>query len=419
MTAVTPSFLQGTITPPPSKSLSHRAVIAAALCKGTSILQNVGESKDIEASISAVRSLGAAVDKKGDKLVITGVSEIKIASIDCFESGSTLRFMLPVAAALGVTTTFLGQGKLPDRPYDELFFAMSVKGISFSRERGLPLTISGKLQHGKFFLRGDVSSQYITGLMFALPLLGGDSEIILTTPLESKAYVDLTLSVLNEFGIKISKSRDGYSVKGNQTYKPCNYKVESDFSSAAFFLAAGALNGDIILNNLNPNSLQGDREILNILTKMNADMTVLGSSVTVRKSKLIAADVDVSEIPDLAPILSVLLACAEGESRLYNGARLRIKESDRLLAIAENLAALGSDVIMGEDFVSIKGKKTLQGASVNGFNDHRIVMSMAIAACVCDFKVLISDSHAVEKSYPHFFSDYQSLGGSVNVVNNG
>ena len=312
--------------------------------------------------------------------------------------------------------TFTGRGKLVERPLTPFYNIMDEQGIYYKNNNGmLPLEVKGLLKPGNFYIQGNVSSQFISGLMFALPLLNSDSNIIVKGKLESRPYVDLTIDVLKEFGVNIDNyNYEKFSIKGGQKYIPKEYTVEGDYSQAAFFLAAGLLRGEVQCANLNKNSLQGDKEFINIVKAMGGNITEDGSGVKAVKSKLTATKIDASHVPDLVPILSVLASVSQGQTIIYNASRLRIKECDRLHAVTTELNALGANIIEQEDSLIINGVKALKGGKVKSWNDHRIAMSMTIASLVCENPVIIEDYKAIEKSYPHFYEDFICLGGKIS-----
>ena len=407
------------IKAPPSKSMAHRAILAAMLSQEPCVVDNVCLSADVKATLSAAKTLGKNWTYSDGKVVFGKKEQVDFANINANESGSTLRFLIPICGAMGVKTTFTGQGKLPQRPYDILANVMTKNGVQFDKNFGLPLTISGQLKSGVYHVAGDVSSQYITGLLYALPLLGGDSEIVLTTPLQSKGYVDMTLCVLNDFGIKIEQTENGYKIKGNQQYKAKDFVVEGDWSNGAFWLVAGALNNGITVTGLDANSLQGDKQILSVLKQMGAKITQKQNEISLEKSTLKGVEINVSQIPDLAPILSVALACANGKGKITNASRLKIKESDRLQAINDNLQAVGIKTLLGNDWVEIEGCPDIAGGNAKGFNDHRIVMSMAVLSTQTQNGITTNDAQAINKSYPDFFDIFTAHGGKANVINVG
>lgn len=399
---ITPSPLSGKITVPPSKSISHRALICAALADGKSEITNLLDCADTKATIDILRAFGAKITQNGDKTVVEGIKDPSAEAIaDCCESGSTLRFLIPVAAALGCRTEFLGRAKLPQRPITPYLTELTKNGVTFETET-MPYKISGKLKAGDYSLAGNISSQFISGLLFALPILDGESKIILTSPLESKPYVDITIAELKKFGVDITETEYGWHIAGNQQYTPFNTAIEADMSQAAFFVVANALGSKIEIEGLNPNSLQGDRAILDIT----------------EKAKGKAFDVDASQIPDLVPILTVLAALSEGTSHITSCGRLRIKECDRLAAITEELNKLGAKVTELPDSLVIEGVKELHGGVCDSHTDHRIPMSLAIASTRSTEPVTLNGAECVSKSYPTFFEDFVSLGGKTDVIDN-
>ncbi len=418
--AIQPSKLTGRYSAPPSKSDSHRALIGAALADGFSHVAPVVASADVEATRSALEMLEAKIQIQDNLALVQGISRAPAGHvrIHCNESGSSLRFLIPIAAAFGIEAVFTGSGKLPQRPlgvYHELF---PEKGVRLKRLESdeLPLKVTGQLHAGRFLLPGNVSSQFITGLMFALPLLDGDSELVLTSLLESRPYVDMTISALARFGVAVEETGQGYRIAGNQRYTPCTYRVEGDYSNAAFFAAAGLLSEQgVVIDGLAGDSRQGDREILDLLRRFGGRVSAEGEAIRISRGKLLGIQIDASQIPDLVPILSVVGAFAEGETRIYNAHRLKLKESDRLVSTTEALRALGADALCDDDSITVRGGKMLHSGVVSACNDHRIAMSAAVAALFCDGEVLIDGAEAVNKSYPQFYDDYNRLGGRANV----
>ena len=404
---IEPSVLSGSVKIPSSKSYAHRLLICAGLSRGKSVIKGISHSKDIDATIASMTALGAEFIVRDDEIEVQGIENpSKSAVLDCCESGSTLRFLIPVAAALGVEAEFHGQGRLPQRPIDIFTRELSTNGIKFDYNNTMPFTISGQLHGGVYKLEGNVSSQFVTGLLFALPLLKEDSQIIMTSKLESKPYVDMTIESLKMFGIEIDECENGYKICGGQVYRPCDCTVEGDFSQAAFFYVANAIGNDIKIENLNPLSVQGDKKILEIIREMCYNKNT---------GHLNYFNADCSDIPDLVPILAVLGCIGDNPSEIHNAERLRIKESDRLAAVSDMLNRLGGKVTVLDDGLRIEPAK-LHGGIVESFGDHRIVMSAAIAALKADGEVIIKGAEAVEKSYPNFFEDYINLGGKANVI---
>lgn len=390
----------------PSKSYAHRALICAALSKNESRVICDFPSKDILATKSCVDVL-----KNGGTLLA------------CGESGSTLRFLLPVFAALGRKGIFMAEGKLPQRPLSPLYEELEKHGCRLSPKGENPIVIEGKLTTGDFKISGKVSSQYISGLMMALPLLEGNSRIEIEGELESASYVDMTLDVLAKYDIvwikKVTKSGITYEIPYKQIFNgPGEFHVEGDWSAAAFWLCAGAIGREkITVSGLNLSSAQGDKEIVEILKNFGAEVMEGDNSVTVFPSKLQGCDVDLSQIPDLGPAVALLAAAACGKTHLKNAARLRLKESDRLRAIAKTLKTLGGKVREKKDELIIKGLAggNLKGGRVESFNDHRIVMMEAIASLISDKKVIIEGKAAVAKSYPDFFDVMKAKGLDGNI----
>ncbi len=387
--------LCGTVDAPSSKSDAHRLLIAAALGDCPAEVGVFGISEDIAATARCLAALGAGICQTERGYAVSPIQDPSaMPLLDCGESGSTLRFLAPVAAALrGARLT--GHGRLGQRPMQPLISALCTHGCT---AQGWPLEVSGGLKGGAYRLPGDVSSQYLTGLLLALPLCGEESVISLETPLQSRGYVDMTLRTLRRFGIAVHEEESGWRVPGGQRYQaPQSFlAAEGDWSNAAFWLAANALGGSVTVRGLCESSAQGDRAIA-------------------RLSQKLPRIVDVSDIPDLAPILSVLAAARSGETRLTGTRRLRLKESDRVAGIAMMLRALGCGAEALDDALLICGGG-LRGGVVDALGDHRLAMSAAIAACACEGSVTILGAQAVNKSYPAFFADYQALGGKCDVL---
>jgi len=417
------SILKGRVKIPSSKSISHRAVICAGLSQGVSNIGNINFSQDIDATIEAMKSFGVAVEKREASLKITGAAEIDVgeSAIDCFESGSTLRFLIPVAALTGKKVVFSGRGELVNRPLDPYYRIFDEKHIRYSTTDGkLPLNIEGSLNSGEYRIRGDVSSQFISGLLFALPLLDGDSKIMMASELESKAYVDLTVDMLKKFSVNVDNlGYKEFRIKGNQKYKAVDCSVEGDFSQAAFWLVAGTLGADVECLGLNLSSLQGDKAILDIIEQMGGRIEVSGDSVRALPSKTKGITFDASECPDLVPVVTVLASLSEGTTEIVNAARLRIKECDRLKAICTELNKIGADIEETEDGLVIRGRNQLKGGTAQSWGDHRIAMSLAIASIRCSEPLVIEDSSSVRKSYPEFWNHFKMLGGIFDERNMG
>lgn len=423
MTAVkiTPTKLKGVIQVPPSKSLAHRAIICASLAKGVSRIDNIEYSKDIQATIKAMKSLGTKIKEYENYLIIDGTTTYtkQNSEIDCEESGSTLRFMVPISIVEENKVHFIGRGNLGKRPLDTFYEIFERQDIGYMYKRDiLDLYVIGKLKPDHYLIPGDISSQFITGLLFALPLLKGDSIIEITSTLESKGYIDLTLQMLEQYGIKIiNNDYKSFVIMGNQEYQAHNYRVEADFSQAAFYLVAGAIGNDVVLTDLNLNSLQGDKATLDILDSMGAKINVVSDGIKVIGENLSATQVDASQCPDVIPVVTVALALAQGKSEVINAKRLRIKECDRIIATRSQINELGGLVVEQPDSMTIKGVNEFNGGTCSSYADHRIAMMLAIAATRCNQPVIIDNMECVEKSYPSFWKDYQSLGGIIDVIN--
>lgn len=423
-----PSKLKGEVKIPPSKSMAHRAIICAALSDGLCIIENIDYSDDIIATIDAMNSLGAKIVKHKDYIEVIGAygsdekpQETRI--IDCNESGSTLRFLVPISLLFKGSSKFIGRGNLGKRPLTTYYNIFERQGIEYSYEEGnLNLVINGELNPGTFEVEGNVSSQFITGLLFTLPLLKEDSKIIITTEMESKGYIDLTLRAMSDFGVEIiNNNYREFIIKGNQKYNARNYRVEGDYSQAAFFLCADSLGNDVLCKDLDLNSLQGDKEVIDILERMNLvfnanDIGVKGTT----NGELASTVIDGSQCPDIIPVLTSVAALTKGTTEIINAGRLRIKECDRLAAVTSELNKLGAKIIEKEDGLVVTGVEKLQGGvEVWSHKDHRIAMTLAIASTRCEEPIVIKDYECIAKSYPNFFEDFKALGGNVHEWNVG
>lgn len=404
---IIPGKLKGNVSIPSSKSMTHRVLIGAALAEGRSVISNITFSKDIYATIDALKASGAEITVNESSVEVIGIGgqAPECAEIDCCESGSTLRFMIPVTAALGINAVYKGKGRLPERPITPYLRELSAKGVTFDYSNTMPFSVSGKLVSGAYRLEGNISSQFITGLLFALPILDGDSEIIMTSPLESKPYADMTIESLRLFGVEISETEKGYFIKGGQKYRAADLCVEGDYSQAAFFCVANILGSAVEMSNLRPDCSQGDKKIVEITENLcyNKDNEPTGFTV------------NASDIPDLVPILAVLGTFCSGTSKITGAQRLKIKESDRLESVSAALNALGGNVTPTDDGLIINHAE-LSGGTADSAGDHRIAMCAAIAATICKEPVIIRNADSVEKSYPDFFRDYINLGGTANVI---
>ena len=404
--------LVGELSPPPSKSVLHRYIIASSLAKGISKIENISFSEDIIATIEAMKKLGAKIEQKDNYLLIDGSDTFKNLNenieIDCNESGSTLRFLFPLSIVKKNKVLFKGRGKLFKRPMTPYFENFEKYKIKHSYIDENAILLEGKLKAGIYEIDGNISSQFITGLLFSLPLLDGKSKIIINRKLESSNYIDISLDCLSKFGIKIiNNSYQEFIIEGNQSYKVGNYRTEADYSQAAFFLVANAIGSKIKINDLSENSLQGDKKIIDYISEIDnwnsKDILVL----------------DGSETPDIIPILSLKAAVSGKKIEIVNIERLRIKESDRLKATVEELSKLNFDLIEQKDSILINSRenfkvnKNEKVVSLSAHSDHRIAMMIAIAATCYDGEILLDNLDCVKKSYPNFWEVFLSLGGKV------
>lgn len=433
---IKPSKLSGELTIPPSKSFAHRALICAALSEGKNLIRNIELSDDIKATLESVESFGA-VSKVGNMSIEIegidkGVGEEReidndLHIINCNESGSTLRFMIPIAAALGDKCIFNMKGNLGKRPLDVYYRIFEKNDIKYKKGDDY-LEIDGNLNAGVYEIPGNISSQFITGMLFALSMLKEDSIIKIVDNIESKSYIDITLECLKDFGIKIEhKNYREFYIKGNQKYD-CKkkeldfseYTVEGDFSQGAFFLCADAIGNDINVKGLKKDSIQGDKATVEILERMSCDKVIDDcGSIKMNTKSLASTIIDAADCPDIIPVLSVCAAFANGKTEIINAKRLRIKECDRLSAIENELSKLGAEIEEKEDSLIIYGngnKKLKGGCEVWSHKDHRICMMLSIASTICEEEIIIKDAECISKSYPRFFDDFRKLGGCVEVI---
>lgn len=404
--------LVGEVSPPPSKSILHRYIIGSSLAKGISKIENISFSDDIIATIEAMKKLGANIEKKDNYLLIDGSKTfdkeyLNNSEIDCNESGSTLRFLFPLSIVKENKVLFKGKGKLLKRPLSPYFENFDKYQIKYSHINENEILLDGVLKSGEYEIDGNISSQFITGLLFSLPLLNGNSKVIIKGKLESSSYIDITLDCLSKFGVKIiNNSYQEFIIEGNQTYKSGNFEVEADYSQVAFFLVANSIGSDIKINGLNVNSLQGDKKIVDFISEIDNWN---------KNEKLI---LDGSETPDIIPILSLKACISKKESEIINIARLRIKESDRLSATVQELSKLGFDLIEKEDSILINSRKDFNKINnspvyLSSHSDHRIAMTIAIASTCYEGEIILDNLDCVKKSYPNFWEVFLSLGGKI------
>lgn len=409
--------LNGEVVPPPSKSRAHRLLICAALGKEPCTIVCSSVNDDIIATMRCLNALGASITYSSGVFNVNPVKVVKGGTLDCGESGSTLRFLVSVAAVLGADATFVGSGKLPQRPMGALTDVLAEHGISFTRLAAdeLPVSCRGELRGGKYILPGNISSQYLTGLLFALPLAKDDSEIEIVGGLTSASYVAMTLDALATAGISIEHKGNIFRIKGNQQYRvPSDLIVEGDWSSAAFWVVAGVVGAKpVTVCGMNEESLQGDSAIVTHLRNMGAFIEKQGDRVIAMPSHLFGAELDCTDTPDLVPVLSVAAAVAQGTTIFTGVGRLRFKECDRLAAMKELLALYGISSQIGEDTFTVFGGEPVASGVVDSCGDHRIAMAAAIMSTVSRGVTAIDGASCVAKSYPAFFDDFASLGGSV------
>ncbi len=414
---VLPSKVSGSVTPPSSKSFLHRAIICASLSNGTSVIDNVNYSDDVNATVSAFESLGVNFNKEGKSLLVTspGISILDGEhQVDCNESGSTIRFLIPILSNIS-KSHFKGKSGLLNRPmtiYEEIFLAQ--KNL-FKKHLNYIETV-GKIKPGIFKIRGDISSQFISGLMFILPVLDDDSTIEIIGNFESSKYVDLTISILEKFSISIERRENKFFIKGRQVYTATNIFAETDFSQLAFFAVLGTLNNDVQVNGVNFDSLQPDKRIISVIEHMGGQVIKNLNSAIFRRSNTVGDTIDVSQSPDIAPIIAILASKSKGKTGIINAKRLVIKESNRLQSTYSTLKSLGVNVEIGEDWLEIIGPNDFVGNVCESFNDHRIAMSIAIAATIAENPITINGAEAINKSYPEFYKDLESLGVRIQYL---
>ena len=407
---INPTPVSGVIDAIPSKSYAHRYLICAALASGGSSNIDIGfVSRDIEATAQCLSELGASVRVDGRSYLVAPVNVIRdTPTLHCCESGSTLRFLTPVAAALG-GASFVMEGRLKDRPMDELLDCLSAHGVGFEK-RGNILTVTGKMTGGEFKIAGNVSSQYISGILFALPLCGG-GRITLTTDLESRPYVTMTIQTMAEFGVSVVEDASGFSVSSDQRYTPSDANVPGDWSNAAFWLACG-----VGVKGVSSSCAQGDKAILDVMKEMGAAVKLNDEVWKTDPRNLCGSEIDAKDIPDLVPIISIIAARAKGITKIYNASRLRIKESDRIETTSAMLDSFGiKNEQTGDGLIIYGSDKPFDSCTIDCANDHRIAMSASIGAIYASGEVTLVGAEAVNKSYPSFFEDYCKLGGVINV----
>ena len=398
-----------------SKSVAHRLLIGAAFCDKKTQIRCNNLNNDILATAKCLRAIGAEIEYENGVFAIAPIKQKVSEFLECNESGTTMRLLLPIVSALGGSWRFVMRGRLAGRPISPLKEELEAHGIKFEYLSADELLVNGKLEYGEYSIRGDVSSQFISGLLFALSLLEGESRLTVTGQIESAPYIQMTLDVLLSLGADISREGNVFTIRGKQLISPDTICVEGDWSNAAFPLCAAAIGGTVTLNNINPASSQGDIEILDILKEFGATVSVNGNSVTVSKKELLGIKIDATNIPDLVPVLAVVASVANGETHIFGASRLRIKESDRLQTTYNMLQALGADIKLTNDGFIINGKEKLSGGVVSSYNDHRIAMSAAVASALCQNSVTVEGAEAVEKSYLDFWQDFKKISFNIDL----
>ena len=416
-----PARIGGTVSAPPSKSMAHRAVLCSALAKGTSHIENLEFSKDISATLAAAGQLCARVESGPADVLVEGLGHFRpvFGPVDCCESGSTLRFLIPLASLTGQSITFMGRGRLMERPQSVYETLYREQNLHFEQANG-QLTVAGSLRSGEYTLAGNVSSQFISGLLFALPLLAGDSTLHLIPPVESRSYIEMTRAAQAAFGVTSHWLDDTtLCIPGGQQYHPRDYIVEGDYSQAAFLAVLGAVKGGITLTGLAAETLQGDAAILDILRRCGAKFTRTEAGLVFEQAPLHGVDIDLADCPDLGPVLMVLGLLCEGTTVIRNAERLRIKESDRIAAMEAELRACGGVLSSEGGTITVQGCKPrlhAPEAPLSGHNDHRVVMSLTVLALAADIPLAINEAEAVQKSWPHFFDALKPLGVEVHYA---
>ena len=416
-----PARIGGTVSAPPSKSMAHRAVLCSALAKGTSHIENLEFSKDISATLAAAGQLCARVESGPADALVEGLGHFRpvFGPVDCCESGSTLRFLIPLASLTGQSITFVGRGRLMERPQSVYETLYREQNLHFEQANG-QLTVAGSLRSGEYTLAGNVSSQFISGLLFALPLLAGDSTLHLIPPVESRSYIEMTRAAQAAFGVTSHWLDDTtLCIPGGQQYHPRDYIVEGDYSQAAFLAVLGAVKGGITLTGLAAETLQGDAAILDILRRCGAKFTRTEAGLVFEQAPLHGVDIDLADCPDLGPVLMVLGLLCEGTTVIRNAERLRIKESERIAAMEADLRACGGVLSSEGGTITVQGCKPRLHAPetpLSGHNDHRVVMSLTVLALAADIPLAINEAEAVQKSWPHFFDALKPLGVEVHYA---
>ena len=410
----------GSVTVPPSKSFAHRAIFAALLCRGKSVLKNVDLSDDVMSTLNVVEKLGSSYKFVNNVLEIYGgLNELlkfekRLIEVECLESASTLRFLIPIALAFGRSVLIKVGKNLAQRPLQPYFDVFKKYEVTIKKSTNY-IYISGQLKAGEYEIDCSLSSQFITGLLFALPNLAGESVIKITSHLSSKPYVDITLNVLENFGVNIFEDKNKYLVKGRQEYKSCEYEIEGDHSQAAFFEVLGCVN-PVQIRGLRQNSVQGDARMLELISRAGADVKWENGVLKISPGRLVGFCCEVDDAPDLAPPIAVMACMCGGECAVGGVSRLKFKESNRLISILNMIKNIGGDITYGNNYFRIKNVNKFSGGVVDSNQDHRIAMAASIAAAYSKNPITILNAECVKKSYPGFYSDYQSFGGIARGI---
>lgn len=401
-----------------SKSELHRLLLISAFCDDKTVISYAGEpSKDVLATLGTIQALGAKVENANGEFIVTPINSVseKTAEVFCGESGSTLRFILPMFSAFGASFNVTVSGRLSERPLSPMYELLQDNGVKLSENGVYPLTVKGAFRGGNVAIRGDVSSQFISGLLMAMPLTSNGGSVTVTGDFQSRPYVDITLGAMKKFGVTVTEKDGVFTVSGKYV-SPKKVSAGGDWSNAAFFACMGALGGDINVLGLEEYSFQGDKKVKDIISEFGGDCYIDKGVLISKPNRLNGVKIDAKDIPDLVPTLAAVAALSNGETVIYNAERLRIKESDRIKSVKSMIESLGGNVIETDDGLIIKGVERLKGGKVDAFNDHRIVMAACVAAVKCDGPVTITGAQAVEKSYPQFFEIIKTLGFTVEVI---
>ena len=409
--------LNGTFRAPPSKSYTHRAIILASVAKGISTIRDPLISLDTISTMDAMTAMGAVIEQHGNELKIIGNGiRTPAGTIDVGNSGTTIRLLSGIVSSFDSSVTLTGDGSIQKRPMQPLLDALSGMGVSCTSDNGMPpVTIQGPNNGGNISIRGNISSQFISSLIMSAPLFRNDTSIRVEGSTVSRPYIDITIRMMKDFGVNVTEDK-GFRIKAGQTYRPRDYRVPGDMSSAAFPLVGGALSGSVTMEGYEKDDPQGDKAIVDILKECGADVSVNDEKITVSRNELKGCDVDMSNIPDLFPIVAVLLSTAKGRSRLYGAPHLRFKESDRILSTTRMLNTLGADIVPTDDGCIINGVERLKGGNIEHLGDHRIAMSAIIASLVSDSRITMDDTECCSVSFPGFIDAMRRMGMVISCT---